>query len=117
MKERDPLSQLLQSWQPKCPIDNQKFAYEVMRRIRQTKKEPSWKRVMANWSEMIGDWLPAPEVVIPIAASLVLLIGVMQLEKVNQQAKQLAALQWHDQLSKPLAKESFAGIYTQLTKQ
>jgi hypothetical protein len=118
MKERDPLSQLLQNWQPKCPIDNQKFAYDVMRRIRQAKTEPFWKRAIATWSEVLDEWLPSPGILVPVAASLVLFLGVIQWTfKAEQQAKTLAALQWHEQVAKPLAKQSLAGTYVQLTRK
>lgn len=117
MKERDPLSQLLQSWQPRSPINNQEFADEVMRRIRQSKTEPYWKRAISAWSDALDEWLPAPGILVPVAASLVLFLGVAQWTfTVKPQAKNLAALQWHERVTKPLAKESLTGTYVQLTK-
>jgi len=118
MKERDPLSKLLQNWQPQSPIDNQKFAKDVMRQIRQIKTEPSWKRVISVWSEILDEWLPSPRVLVPVAASLVLFLGGIEWTfKAEGQAKTLAALQWHERISKPLAKESLTGTYAQLTKK
>lgn len=117
MNENDPLSRLLKNWQPQSPYGTEQIAQNVMRLIRQRQTEPLWKRLGIQWAEFLSDWLPSPNVLVPVAASIILFVGALQLTLGVREAKSLAALQWQEQLSNPLAKASLTGSYAQFVKQ
>ena len=117
MNENDSLSRLFKTWQPKSPHLPEPFVQETVRRIRQSKSEPFWKRLANRWSETLSEWLPSPNMAIPVAASLIIFLGALQWNAGVHEAKTLAALQWHEELSQPLAKVSLTGTYAQLAQQ
>lgn len=117
MNPNDPLSRLLKSWEPESPYSSGQIAQNVLRRIRQGRVDPLWKRLAHHWGEILEEWLPSPNAWLPVAASLVLFLGVLQWNRGVNQAKMFAAMHWHEQLSSPLAKASLSGAYEELVKK
>jgi len=113
MNPSDPLENLLKSWTPQSPQDPPSFTRETMAHIRSLKKEPFLRKTLRIFDELSEDWLPSPGVLVPIAALLVLFVAVHQSQRGIENAKAVAALEWHEELSNPLAKTTLTGAYHQ----
>ncbi len=117
MNDQDPLSQLFKDWQPQSPHQGDRFVQDTLRRIRKVRQESLWKRALIACTEFSETWLPSPGIGVSVAASVILLLAGFYWSDAIQQGKSLAALQWHEQLSNPLSKESLAGTYAQFTQK
>ena len=117
MNHQDPLSELFRNWKPQSPYHGDQFVQDTIRQIRKVQQESIWQRGYIACTEFLEIWLPSPEIGMPIAVSLILLMIFFHWPHAVQQGKALAALQWHEQFSNPLTEESLAGTYTQLTRK
>lgn len=115
MKSNDSLTKLLKTWQPKDPsFSVERFIADTMRQIR-LHSQRSFPR---TWIQLIMDeWLPSPNILMPIAASVILFLAIFHWNGIVQQTKNMTASQWYEELSRPMAKSSLTGAYTQLRKE
>ncbi len=109
----DPLSELFKKWQPIHPASRQDFVRDVMRRIRQEQIAPQGKGGWKGWGRILDEWLPSPAVLVPACAAVMLIVAAFQWNKAVKQAKEIAALQWHEEISKPFGKVSISGTIAQ----
>ena len=114
MNPMDPLSRLLRQWKPSNPsFSAERFTADTMREIRLRPK----KSFPESWIQSVFDeWLPSPNVLVPVAAGVILLLTIFQWNGILQQTKNIVAFQWYEELSQPMAKVSLAGTYAQLEK-
>ena len=117
MNSPDPLSKLLKNWRPSSPGSTEQFTQDTMRRIHQANEMPVWKGWSESWAWILNDWLPSPNIWLPAAASLILLLTAVQWLEAEQRAKTMAAIQWRQELIQPLNGLSFTGAYHQLKKE
>lgn len=116
MNDSDLLSKLMKNWQPQSPHSTERFVQDTMRKIRLGKEEPALKRWTESFGELLSEWLPAPRILLPVAASIVILFGIVQGLGAIGQAKTVAALSWHEQLSHTRSNVSLTGAYSELSK-
>ena len=107
----DPLSELFKKWQPPCPTPMQNMVRDVMRQIRQKQSAPSRSSARAGWGRILDEWLPSPAILAPACAMLMLLMAAFQWNKAQEQAKEIVALRWHEEISKPFGKMSISGTF------
>lgn len=106
MDARDPLSRLMSRWEPKNPHALPKFVQDTVRQIRLLDQRPRWRVWADGWMERIDEWvlewLPAPRVLLPVAASFVVLIGTVQWARLESHTQNLASLRWQQAAAQPL---------------
>ena len=117
MKTEDPLSQHLHQWQPESPYQKEVFVADTMRFIRRTNRESISQKIVRRGSEFLDGWLPTPGVLVPVIIFLIFSVGIFQWTKTTKIAMDVASLQWNEELSRPLAQVSFAGVYLQINKE
>ena len=114
MNPNDPLSKLLRQWKPSNPsFSVERFTADTMRKIR---LHPRKSSLESRIQSIFEEWLPSPNILVPIAASLILFLAAFHWIDATQQTKNLVAFQWYEELSQPMAKASLAGTYAQLEK-
>jgi hypothetical protein len=65
----------------------------------------------------IVDWMPAPRVLMPLAAALILLVGGLQWMRVDREAPAVTALRWQQSLTQPMGQGSLANSYVNFIKE
>jgi len=116
MNDRDPLSELLKTWKPASPHTTAKFVNDTMRRIRLAQVEPWWITLAHRWDGFLQAWLPSPRILLPVAASFIVVLSVLAWNHVERRAETIAAMQWRDELSRPFSKLSLSGTYAELSR-
>ena len=121
MNSKDRLSELLKKWEPKSPHSTAKFVHDTLRTIRLRETRPGWRIAWDGWLERadgwMGDWLPAPRVLVPVAASLILLVVSFQWAKASRQAEAVAAFRWQQGITQPMGQGSLSGDYARFIKE
>ncbi len=113
----DPLSRLLQAWQPEPTGSTRQFVDATIRRLRQERTAPLRERVFAGLNGILREWLPSPGWFLPATASLVCLLAAHYWLEGTQLARTEMALNWRSEVSRPLARISLSGAYVQLTQE
>jgi hypothetical protein len=103
---QDPLSRLLSKWRPEIPSADPAFTDDVMRRI-EFEATPTYRK--SFFESMAERWLPSPNILLPVAAALILLVNFGYWKLADTQVKRFAALQWHQNLSNPASSVSLNG--------
>ena len=121
MNPKDPLHEILQKWEPKSPHSTAKFVNDTLRAIRLRETRPAWKILWHGWLERIdgwmGEWFPAPQTLVPVAAALILLVTLIRWTDVDDHAKSVAALRWQQSMTQPMGQGSLTGRYASLIKE
>lgn len=121
MKSNDPLSLLMKQWKPQNPHSTAKFVSDTLRILRQREARPAWRIAWDGWLERadgwMGEWLPAPRVLVPVAASLILLVVSFQWAKASRQAEAVAAFRWQQEMTQPMGQGSLSGDYARFIKE
>jgi hypothetical protein len=105
---QDPLSRLLAKWRPEIPSSKDSFTEDVMRRI-EFEATPTYRKSL--FESMAEKWLPSPNILLPIAATIILLVNLGYWKLADTQVKRFAALQWHQNLSNPASSLSLNGAF------
>jgi hypothetical protein len=113
----DPLNDIFREWQPKSPHRSEDLVQDTLRKISQVPRESVWQRLEIFLEESFANWLPSPRVLLPVAASLVLLAMGLRWTEAGRLGESLAALQWRQELNQPLSKHSIAGAYAALVEE
>jgi hypothetical protein len=116
MKHPDPFEKLLQNWTPQNPHDISRYTRETMSLIRGSPKESLWERISVITEDFLNTWLPSPNVLLPIALGMVLFFAATASESSVEKVKNIAAIQWYDEITNPLAQNSLTGVFKQQTR-
>lgn len=121
MNTRDPLDELLKKWELKSPHSTAKFVSDTLRAIRVRETRPGWRITWDGWLEgaddWMGEWLPSPRVLLPVAASLILLVVSLQWAKAGRQAEAVAAFRWQQEMTQPMGQGSLSGDYARFIRE
>lgn len=117
MTPPDPLSKLLQQWQPEDPDPQTAFVPETLRRLRAERARSPWSRTSEAWTEFLNAWLPAPRILVPSAAAAIVFAVALQWNAIEREARGLAALAWQQTVSQPDARISLAGAWLESKKE
>lgn len=105
---KDPLSKLLANWRPENPSSSTSFTEDVMMRI-ELEATPIYRKPLLE--AFIEKWLPSPNVLLPVAGAIILMVNFGYWKLADIQIKRLAAIQWHQNLSNPASQVSLNGAY------
>lgn len=121
MKNHDPLSDLLKRWEPKSPHATAKFVNDTVRAIRLRETRPAWRIAWDGWTERldgwITEWLPAPRVLVPVAAALLVLTTALQWTSIDSHAPAVAALRWQQTMSQPMGGSTLSASYSGFVRE
>lgn len=121
MKPSDPLSDLLKRWEPKSPHMTAKFVSDALRAIRVRETRPGWRIAWDGWLERVdgwmGEWLPAPRALVPVAAALILFVTLVRWTAVDARTEAVAALRWQQSMNQPMGPTSLSGGYAGFMKE
>jgi len=121
MKSDDSLSNLLKRWEPKSPHTTAKFVNDTLRAIRLREQRPAWRMVRDGFLERLDgwiiEWMPAPRVLMPVAAALILMVAGLQWMQVDREAPTISALRWQQNLAQPMGQGSLANSYVHFIKE
>ena len=121
MNTRDPLDELLKKWEPQTPHSTAKFVNDTLRAIRLRETRPAWKIASDGWLERVdgwmSEWLPAPRVLMPVAAAAILMVTAFQWTSIDGHAEAVAALRWQQNMAQPMAGASLSGSYAGFMKE
>lgn len=108
----DPLSRLLKTWRPTPPDPvAQPLVQAILRQIRQEGSQTSWLSLFRKWDEALDEWLPSPALLVPACGVLMLIATAFQWNKALEQAKEIAALRWQEEISRPFNTVSISGTF------